>query len=181
MARKELKNEYFDWMCDLIYNKGVWKGQSYDLLLRDLNEIEFTYSDVMDANRYGDGINLRYRFGDERNYDQRFIASELDIYPCSILEMMVALALRCEEQIMSDSEIGDRTKWWFWGMIASLGLIQQDDDHYSYRTVSTVITRFLSRDYNADGSGSLFMIPGFRGDMRSLDIWYQMCMYLDTI
>lgn len=50
------------------------------------------------------------------------IASYLDNRPCSVLEMIIALAIRLEEHIMDDPDIGNRTGQWFWDMIVSLGL-----------------------------------------------------------
>ena len=76
----------------------------------------------MDADRAEDGINLRYRFGYENGYESAMIASYLDDRPCSVLEMMVALSMKMEEQIMDDPDIGDRTSVWFWKMIDNLGL-----------------------------------------------------------
>ena len=53
--------------------------------------------------------NLRYRFGREIKLPSGIISSELDNYPCSVLEMLIALSIRCEETIMTDEEYGDRT------------------------------------------------------------------------
>ena len=100
--------------------------------------------------------------------------------PCSVFEMMVALAQRCEA-VMDDPKIGDRTGQWFWGMIASLGLNGMSDNHYDEKYVKDVINRFLDREYEPNGKGGLFTIRNCEHDLRDVEIWYQLCWYLDTI
>lgn len=90
----------------------------------------FTYTIALDGNRYDDGIDLRYRFGNEQGYRDNMIASYLDNRPCSVLEMIIALAIRLEEHIMDDPDIGNRTGQWFWDMIVSLGLGSMDDSKF---------------------------------------------------
>lgn len=179
MTEKELSREYFKWMCQLVCGKRYSKTLSYRRLLTRLNEIEFTYLIDLDGNRAEDGINLRYHFGYENGYDSRMIASYLDDCPCSVLEMMVALAVRCEEHIMADSELGDRTGQWFWNMIVSLGLGSMMDSRYDEEYVDSVIYRFLNREYERNGKGGLFTIEHCPRDLRGVEIWYQMSWYLN--
>lgn len=175
MTRTELNNEYFDWMCQIVHERYSRK------LLRRLHEIDFDYIIPMDGNRAEDGVELRYRFGYGHSYDQTMIANYLDDRPCSVLEMMVALAIRCEEDIMSNDDIGDQTHIWFWRMIESLGLDEETDKHFDKRRVDHVIDRFLKREYSRNGRGGLFTIQNCRKDMRTTEIWYQMCWYMGTI
>ena len=108
----QIENQYFDWMCRMVASKK-YKTRFYRELLHFLHGIEFTYTIAMDGNRASDGIDLRYRFGYEEGYDNRLVTHYLDDKPCSVLEMLVALSMRCEETIMSDGEC-DRTGVWFW-------------------------------------------------------------------
>jgi len=158
-----------------------YSNQSYRKLLARLHGTEFVYSIPMDGNRAEDGVDLRYRFGREYGFDDAAIESCLDNVPCSILEMMIALAIRCEEHIMCDPDIGDRTGKWFWDMIESLGLADMDDAKYNRGLVERTLTRFLSRGYRRNGKGGLFTVEKCRRDMRSMEIWYQMCWYLDGL
>ncbi len=179
MIRDEQKinDLYFDWMYNTVYKNGYSNRAVNCLLLRSLHDTQFTFSLPRDGNRAEDGIELRYRFGDECDIPDPVIAACLDIRPCSVLEMMVALALRCEEQIMTDPEIGNRVGQWFWDMIVSLGLgrlPRNFDSDYVYE----VIQRFLNRDYDYDGHGGLFTIKNTDCDMRNMEIWYQMNHYL---
>ena len=180
MIFSDLTEEYFGWMCKLISNNR-YSWASYRRLLDYLHHVEFVYSIEMDGNRAEDGIDLRYRFGREKGYSDPMIAVKLDNCPCSILEMMVALAIRCEEHIMEDSDIGDRTGQWFWSMIESLGLESMTNVNFNRQYVEEVIRSFLDRDYKRNGDGGLFTVEHCNKDMRSVEIWYQMCMYLDSI
>lgn len=180
MTRDELNNKYFDWMCQLVCKRKYTRGLSYRKLLSHLHGIDFEYTIDMDGNRAEDGVNLRYRFGYERSYEETMIASYLDNRPCSVLEMMVALAVRCEEQIMYDPDIGDRKGQWFWDMLYNLGLDFMDDSKYDADFVDETVYRFLDRDYKRNGEGGLFVINNDR-DARSAEIWDQMLWYLNDI
>lgn len=142
-----------------------------------LHATEFVYSIAMDENRAFDGIGLRRRFA--LSQDCEDMTDYLD-GPCSVLEMMIALSVRCEENIMDDPQIGDRTGQWFWGMIVNLGLGSMTDGKYDKRYVEDVLERFLNRDYDPDGRGGLFTVRNTRRDLRDVEIWYQMCWYLDN-
>lgn len=174
----ELNEAYFAWMCDLVCDEQYTKNVTYHSLMRHLHEIEFEYILPMDGNRAEDGVDLRYRFAYETHTDQRLVASYLDDRPCSVLEMMIALSVRCEEHIMSDPDMGDRTGQWFWNMIVNLGLGGMIDARYDEQYVDRVIHKFLKREYKRNGEGGLFTVE-YRGkDMRTTDIWYQMNYYL---
>ena len=94
--------------------------------------------------------------------------------------MMLALAIRCEETIMDDPKVGNRTKQWFWGMVTNLGLGSMTDDRFDRRFVDDVVERFLDRRYEPDGTGGLFTVRNCRYDLRKVEIWYQVCWYLDS-
>ena len=177
-ALDNLHIDYFEWMCDLVCNDRHSRRVSYKKLLAYLHEREFTYILDMDGNRAEDGIDLRYRFAYEKGYDYRLIACYLDNRPCTILEMMVALAMRCEEHIMYDSDIGDRTEQWFWKMIDNLGLGNMTDSKFDKRYSDEVIDIFLDRKYKRNGEGGLFTIEHCEHDLRDIDIWYQLNWYL---
>lgn len=68
MTKNELVNAYFEWMCQLVYDRGYCKRLSYRKLLARLHDTAFAYSVPMDGNRMEDGIDLRYRFGRENGY-----------------------------------------------------------------------------------------------------------------
>ena len=184
MTRDKLKADYLRWLYQLICRNREERRRyaNYHKLLEYLHDIQFTSPIEMDSNRADDGINLRYRFGYEYHYDQRYISNNLDTYPCTVLEMMIGLSLRCEENIMSDPDIGDRTGFWFWMMIDNLQLLPMNDDAFDSDYVRYRMLIFLERKYNYNGSGGgLFVVKDPLKDMRRVEIWYQLCWCLNNI
>ena len=181
MTRSRFINEYFEWMCDKVYDKKYCKGKNYRQLLMYLNKREFEYILEMDGNRAEDGVSLRYRFAYERNYNYSMVSSYLDDEPCSVLEMMVALATRCEEDLMNDPEHDTSIGKWFWIMIINLGLYPVTDEKFDLDYVNQKINIFLDRKYRPNGEGGLFTVRNARRDLRDVEIWYQMNWYLDEL
>lgn len=177
MTQDDVINEYFEWLVRIAYDDD--EIVSYRKLLTYLHETEFIFIDPMDSNRAEDGLELRYRFAHGYLHDDD--AEYCITGPCSVLEMMLALAIRCEENIMDDPMFGDRTAQWFWGMIASLGLGGMYDKNFDIYEAETIIERFLNRDYEIDGSGGLFTVRESEYDMRTIEIWHQLCEYLNSI
>ena len=166
--RDNIREEYFEWLCDKVCGNR-YRERIYTRLLSYLHNKEFRYSLLRDGNRAEDGLDLRYRFG----------ADDYIHGPCSVLEMMIALSIRCEETIMDNPHLGDRTSQWFWHMITDLGLGDMRDDIYNEHKVDAIVERFLDRDYSPNGKGGLFYIPSCPYDLRELEIWTQLCWYLD--
>lgn len=178
----KINEEYFNWMFNVVaINKNGRIMDKYTKLLSQLHNTDFIYSLPMDYNRKRDGVDLKYRFGDEYNYSDCEISEHLNGDKCSVLEMMVSLSIRCEENIMDDPDIGDRTGTWFWGMISNLGLYSMDDKNYNKKYVDDIIDTFLDRKYKPNGSGGLFTVKRYRDDLRVVEIWYQLCWYLDEL
>lgn len=179
-TKDRINDEYFEWMSDIVCGRRYSKEISYRKLLMFLHDTEFRYSIPKDRNRAEDGICLRYRFTLDNDYDE-FMIAEYIVGPCSVLEMMVALAIRCEENIMDDPNVGDRTSQWFWGMISNLGLGAMSDSRFDRDYVFEIVERFLDRDYAPNGKGGLFTVRHCDKDLRKVEIWYQLCWYLDSI
>lgn len=177
MNKEDVQNDYFEWLCDLVCGKRFSKNISFRKLLMFLHNTEFRYSMEMDSNRFKDGVDLRRRYTKLNGIDDRLYLNE----PCSVLEMMVALAIRCEENIMDNAAFGDRTQQWFWGMIRSLELNGMTDDNFDKDIAEDIIERFLDRRYKPDGRGGLFTIRNCRRDLRKIEIWIQLLWYLDSI
>ena len=171
-------DEYFEWMFNLACGERYSKLISYRKLLMYLHDVEFTFSIPRDGDRAEDGIDMRRRFELSHDYGD---LSDILTGPCSVLEMMIALAIRCEETIMDNPDVGDRTGQWFWGMIVNLGLGAMDDDKFDIHLVENSIERFLNRKYEPNGKGGLFTVRHRDRDLRYVEIWWQLCWYLDDI
>lgn len=162
-----MSTEYFDWLIGRI--GGPEKdGVTYEKLLWQLYKTPFTYILEMDKNRTDDGLALRTQYG----YDIP------DAPPkCSVLEMMIGVAIRCEDVMYDNGRFS--AGFWFWRMIENLELGFMDDANYEPYYVEHVTNRLISRDYEPDGRGGLFYISEPPDDMRNVQIWYQMNWYLD--
>ncbi len=173
-----IKSDYFEWMYELVCGDRFAKSVSYRQLLTFLHDTEFVYFVPYDENRAAEGIALRYRFCllHDCEHMEHYLTG-----PCSVLEMMIALALRCEETIMDDPEKGDRTGQWFWSMIANLGLGSMNDTNFNEWLVNDVIARFLNREYEPDGRGGLFTVRNWNRDMRTAEIWHQLMAYINSM
>lgn len=162
---------YLNWLSEIAIPDADQRDL-YQKLLLGLYSEDFYWSVKNDGNRAGDGENLRWIFEDETG-----LICEKE-GPCSVLEMLVALARDCENEIMYDPDEGDRTGVWFWEMIENLGLGEMDDWCFDLDQFDLVMRRFLDRKYGADGDGGPFYICGFRGDMRRIELWYQLNFYM---
>ena len=181
MRDYELEKGYFEWLYDLVCNDGYVKELDYDELLFHLYQINFVFLMDRDENRFYDGISLRYYYGNEVSADQKQIEKVLDDRPCSVLEMLVALALRIENELMSDPEYGNRAWKWFWKMMTNLNLGGMTNDKFDEEYVDRVIERMLARKYEANGRGGLFTIANCKEDLRDVEIWAQMNWYINSM
>lgn len=176
MTDEKMRRKYFEWLCSFV--KPFSLNHSYRFLMLHLFRTDFYSIIPMDGNRASDGIELRYRFGREKRIRMSDVADVLDVKECSVLEMMIALSLRCEEQIIDDPDVGDRTRKLFWSMINNLGLNRMDDESYDSFEVEDRLDIFMNREYKPDGTGGLFKLRKTRHDLRNVEIWYQMMWYL---
>ena len=174
-----LADDYYIWLLGFIED-DEYHTDDYSKLLLKLFDTEFYSIMNYDDNRISDGLDLRGKFADEVGEHIYYVASELPEY-CSILEMMIALAMRMENDILHDDEYGDRTSQWFWMMIENLGLADEYDQFYREYYVQMTLDKFLRREYKPSGKGGLFVVNSGQFDMRGTEIWYQMNYFLDDI
>lgn len=178
MKTKSIEKQYFDWLYSIVCEGRYSKERTFYKLFNMLHDFEFTYIIPNDANRADDGKKLRRRFANDVLNDRELEHKILG--PCSVLEMMIALALRCEETIMDDPAYGNRTKEWFWQMITNLELGGLHDGNFDVHHVEGVVARFLNRDIEPDGRGGLFIVQNCEYDLRDMEIWNQLLRYLDN-
>ena len=157
---------YQEWLYSRIeFGENI---QDYGQLLLYLSGVEFTWTIKHDGDRAEDGHYLRSEFGSD---------IDIPVY-CSVLEMMIALAIRCDE-IIYDPEYGDRVGLIFWCMVDNLGLTEMDKFNFDKDFCDEVITTFLKRRYLRDGRGGLFVTRNPKIDMRKSEIWYQMGTWIE--
>ena len=172
---KCIKEDYYSFLINKVYSHNPL---GYEKLLSLLFDTPFIPIMDMDNNRAEDGENMRYLYSIDQYqvYPRRFINSALnELGECNMLELMIGLAERVAVHIIGD------TKDLFWEMVYSLGLSRYNNNNYDEASVRYILDRFMAREYGPDGNGSLFYIKGYKGDMRKLEIWYQVFAYLDSI
>lgn len=162
-----------------MYSLAIGKSRRfYRSLLLYLDSRDFTWTMRMDANREKDGRGLRRQYEHEKGC---VLLERDDDVPASVLEVMLALCIRCETQIMSEPDLGNRVPVWFMSMLESMGLDGMDEAHYDEKTVRRAVDRMLKRNYNSDGKGSLFYCRNSPRDMRGMEIWYQAMQYFNEV
>lgn len=160
-------DEYFEWLMQIIEGP-----REYSYVLERLYNTEF-YSPVpRDDNRAVDGVELRYMYQDETD----------DICEkdgcCSVLEMMIGLAMRIDNDYLYEYIYGDRTAEWFWEMMHNLRLDYYDDYNYDPDEVRYILEKFLDRKYGKHGQNSLFPCQFAGQKWKDLEIWYQLNRYI---
>ena len=176
-----MNTAYYRWLVGLVCDR--YHAKYYSKLLKDLYERDFYWSIELDEDRAIDGISLRDRFLDESR-SKTIPPMDED---CSVLEMMAALAIRCEREVHGTNSDYDGTSDWFWGMIVSLGLDRNDDGDYDPDLTDAVLETFLERRYKRNGKGGLFTCLsldsgyGKHIDMANETIWKQMNLYISEL
>lgn len=166
---KGMKALYFRWLIDMLDKKMVKKYSSLLLHLFKDSFIESKFA-PMDVHRARDGIGLRTRFIQENKFSDEQL-EELKYDDCSWLEMLIALSIRIDDQLMFDMNLGNRTDKWFWLIIGQMDLDRFDENHYNYAKVKDKLNRFIRRDYENGGKNGIFKC---NFDVRKVEIWYQM-------
>jgi hypothetical protein len=134
----------------------------------------------MDNNRDTDGRALReYYYEEHKMVFSRALLAE----PASVLEVLIALANRMDDQLYSP-EMGLRSSVWFWGFIKNLDLDSYSDEVIFDSDIMGEINRsldiFLNRKYDSRGRGGIFPLrKKVSKDLRKVELWYQMMYYLD--
>lgn len=173
-----IEQEYFNWLCKKVH--GYPKNTD---LLRWLHQTEFVPKLVMDENRCKDGVELRHLFSSLNQAllwgESRRVIHDLYCKPCSMLEMMVAVAISFED-IMADDEQCDRTHVWFWEMVHALGLSNLSPGNDSRKFFNEKMRIFMAREYEPDGHGGLFIVRN-HGDIRQAEIWMQALWHMNDI
>lgn len=165
----QINAEYFNWLVQHVAMDSP-EYFNYNKLMDFLYYQEFEWQLNRDSNRAQDGIDLRDLFSYETGIIDWYSALG---GPCNVLEMLVALAHRIDNEVMYDYELGDRTALWFWEMVENLGLDYYDDNHFRPDRVEKILHIWLCRKYNSDGSGGIFPINESQNDQREVEIWLQ--------
>lgn len=181
--KTDVSNLYFDWLKQMIKDSRNYMVPVHQRLIKQLHRTKFLVQDPHDQPRENDGIDLRWRFAWECGH----VGDELIYVPwlhedceCSILEMMVALAFRADENFTKKSNDESTVANLFWKMVKNMGLLGEADNVYDEENVTYKLDIFNNRMYEPNGHGGLFMFRGNCGeDMRNVEIWHQLCLWVN--
>lgn len=166
-----IERRYFLWLCDVVYVSRTKYDVGNMNLCSWLHTKQFTGGIPNDDNRAEDGKKLRGEF-----LEQSLVRELPSDKPCSVLEMLVALALRMD-YIVSRAPDDHLVGKYFWEFIDNLGL--DISNTHSDIENTEILRTFLGREYSYNGSGGLFPLRNPKKDQRKVEIWYQMMAYIE--
>ena len=138
------------------------EAKIYHNLVLSLTDIEFVWNHPMDENRAFDGLELRSDFEYETG---EYLDKDSGLMPkCTVFEMLAALSIRCEQQLMYNPSLGDRTSKWFFEMLDNLGL--DKNSRVDDRIAEDII------------AGYAFPLKNSRIKQKNEQIWKQLSAYL---
>lgn len=180
MVINNIKSRYYHWLCNRIgaSTEATPNGATYFILLKDLHTKEFRHHVPNDYNRAFEGLQLRDVFADEEGiaYIDNYLYGD-----CTMLELIIGLALRCED-IMSGREEVIPASDWFWRLIRNAGLDRfTDEEYFDYggsAHVDHLLEKIIERTYHRNGFGGFFPLKKHKKDQRKVELWFQMHAYL---
>lgn len=131
-----------------------------------------------DGNRAVDGEEMRYEFIVYAGEGVNNVAADESLEqllpkPCSVLEMLVALAIRIDRDIMGEPSINN-VQFWFRSMLCNIGAYDAPLPMAKGR-----IRSWLNREY--DRNGAMFRLQRPYRDQRKIGIWEQMSDYVNEL
>lgn len=166
---------YFDWLVFTIA-PDYHQRENYTELFFALYSTEFFWTVSRDKNRAEDGLDLRVQFERETGEYAEMCG------PCNCLEMFVALAIRCEMELMYDPDAGDRTDEWFWMMMANLGLDEFESNRFDFYEVDDILWNFMNRNYGPNGEFCAFFdqksCTSFDSEFENIELAYQLNYFI---
>ena len=167
-----MEGEYLRWLIESIdprHTVGDYYQPVYDELY--LTDFKWMTRFPDDENRAADGVWLRRVFAEENGLEVSDLG--LDWKPCSVLEMLVAIARRIEYEILAWPGEENVPKW-FWMFMENLDIGPDSRRISDLNYVDNQISNWLNRRITRDGSGGIFVSHIHGIDMRKLSIWSQM-------
>ena len=176
---EQINHDYHSWLIRQVSPPGG-PIRGFDLLLDFLDTTEFYAVIQNDENRIYDGLELRLDYADECDLDYDILDEIRG--NCTVLEMMVALAKRMEDDILGDPDLENRTYIWFQYMIDGLELPKMDDAHFDLSYCEDILWHFLNRKKRFGKNILLFKYHSTEnlknGKSNSVEIWYQMHAFI---
>lgn len=169
-------DDYFLWLCSLVDADM----NRYSELLFILFDTDFVWRLEQDESRRTEGLMLREEF---YNYDRSQDWVMFLEKPCSVLEALIPIARRMND-ILEGIDSSDMTRVWFWELLKNLGLNKYSNIRLEYEEresdlidIQLILSTWMNRDFDVDGTGSIFPLKVPTKDQRERTIIYQMYDY----
>lgn len=162
---------YFDWLVEQISFRT--NLVTYNKLYATLFDIIYIPVKDLDRNRAEDGKSLRYEYEFRTGHSEGLS----DLGQARVLEVMVSMAIRMEQNHMADDTYGDRTGWWFWDELVSLGISEEHDLYFHKDIVIQKVKAAMAGLYDQSGDGGFWMTTRKDVDMRKFQLWDQMQIF----
>lgn len=161
-------SNYIHWVLKDKLGLNDKEVRKYSKLMSVLAEVEFVWRHPMDENRAIDGLELRsdfeYETGEYLDKSSGLTAG------CTFFEMLAALAIRCEDQLMRNLSEGDRTSKWFFEFLTNLELM---DDRLRDDDIKDIAEGFM------DGDIDMFPLKHKGIVQKNEQIWKQLSAYIN--
>ena len=178
MRNSDILDDYKIYLYSLVENEDHQMSE-YCRLIDLLFKIPFESFHPMDNNRISDAKSMRDEIVFNRFKTGRIDASIVEDRYISVLEVLIALARRMENDFLWDpmDEI-EHTSYYFWEFLRNLNVEMYTNERYNELNARKKIETWVRREYNKDGFGSIFPMKKPRNDMRSIEIWNQLGDYV---
>lgn len=177
MFKEEDYDDYFLWLCETV-DADLTR---YSELLYILHDTDFVWVVPQDESRETEGLMLRESFYNLDNSQDWIMFLDK---PCSVLEVLIPIAHRMND-ILESEDSSDMTRVWFWELIRNLGLkkysnirLEYEDREDDLIDIHLILSSWMNREFEPDGTGSIFPLKSPTKDQRERTIIYQMYDYL---
>ena len=166
-SKSNMPLEYYDWLCDMV---DIQSHKNYSMLLSYLFDKEFFWTVKNDVNRAEDGKNLRHIFISETEFDDDLWVDE----PCSVLEMLIALARRTSIDIMPDLEMD--ISYWFWQFLDNINALKMSNFSFEVSKICEICDNLMQKS----GKNELFCVKKItQREKKVTEFWYLLQFWLD--
>lgn len=167
-----LDDLYLQYLYDSVELPKRGRDRTYWGLFRQMYSCEFVWKLMKDSSRAEDGKELRWEFIRAAGLPK--VDAAWLYQPCTILEMMIAVARRLS------SLTSENASAWFIQLLYNIKLDEFNDAHYdsNMTVIADILERLIWRMYWPNGEGGLFPLRHPAEDQRNVEIWYQMNAWL---
>lgn len=159
-------------------NQIAFERGSFVDLLWLMQEKAFVWDVPNDDNRLADGLEIRKEWVNHVlvALDDEEPLEGFD-FPCSFLEVLIALSRRMEFMA------GGNAEGWAWQFLINLDLHRMRDplSRYKRRRADDIMDMVIFRSYGRDGAGGFFPLTHPHENQKKIELWYQMSAYLEEI